>query len=287
MNPTRRILRVLFRARILACAFLFLFGAGSARAQLISCAGAAQGPGLKVLLDEIYYTSATPPAAGSTVSMDRLQFRILTQLEKIVEEMEMRPDVVPCAGRKPRGANDFNEAQVDQLNGQGVVLEVWGSVDSSTAAAGSPAEVARVGYALIPTRFYEHFRKSPPKVQGVHLAEYSSPSGSAASVLEQSSELQAFTALGIGMKALKANGDYDQARKYFCKAELLLRAELLRRERDNLAVSAEYKALLENARDWAGETVRLARADAAYRGALRLIPAEEIASGCPDPGGTP
>lgn len=286
MNQIRRILLLLFRTRVAACAFLLLFGAGTTRAQLTSCPGASQGPGFKVLLDEIYYTSATPPATSSTV-MDRLQFRILTQLEKTVEDLEMRPDVVTCSGRKPRGANDFNQGQVEQLNAHGVVLEVWGSVDSSTPAEGQPAEVARVGYALIPTRFYEHFRKTPPKVQGVHVAEYSSTVGSATSVLEQSSELQAFTALGVGMKALKARGDYDQARKYFCKAELLLRAERARRERENLPVSAEYKALLENARDWAAETVRLAQANAAYRGALRLIPPAEIAAGCPDPGEAP
>jgi hypothetical protein len=242
------------------------------QAQLVPCPKSAQGNGLKVMLDDIYFVAAagtTPPA----VAMDRLAFTVERKLRALKADLGDPPEVVLCLGRKPRATSDFSRPQVDQLNASNVVLVVWGTLEVPAGAPAGAAPQALVGFAVIPVRFYEHFVNSDADLPGVYQAEYTLQTTSA--LLEQSEEFRAYVAIGMGLKSLKLK-NYDRALKSFCRAQYFLQPGGTAPTADT-----DQSALLAYARKMTKTTVEAAlHAPAAeYSGGIRALdPA--VAAGC-------
>ncbi len=250
----------------LACLALWAVASPDASAQqLSSCPKPSGGRTFIVYLDEIYHED--PAAAGAArVSMNRLKYRLDSQLDSFIEDASLRPEIILCTGRKPSGESDFNREQVDALNVQNVVLEIWGRMEGV-----ANDQVILMGYAVIPLRFYEHFEKGSASVRGVYVNEVGLGTGSAIDVLERNSDLRAYSLLGIGVKSLRVK-QYGAALSAFCKASLHLS------EGPPSTWSADRKALIQHAQLMALETVNVARKDKDYRGSILAQPADVTAA---------
>src|SRR6202011_2446335 len=128
----------------------------------------------------------------------RLTAVLQTQVEEITVEEGGAIIPVPCIGRRPLGAADFNQNVVELLNDRNVVLEIWGSIDDGS---GNAAQQAQLQFVLVPVRYYEHFKNNSQAMDGVYLILYAPMSaGSALALFERSNELRASVALSMAFK---------------------------------------------------------------------------------------
>jgi len=230
-------------------------------AQIVPCVG-IQGPGFKILLDDIF------DVAGGTASplMPSLTYRVSTNLEQLRVESGLPLKVIRCAKRRPSDPSDFKRSLVEQLNARQVVLEVWGTSALATDQAGAPIQEAIVGYLLVPVRFDEFTLGQPA---GAFLLSRQAKSVTSVDELvrlvDQSGELAAYVAVSTGVKLLRSK-EYDQARKQLCDSEgLLTRAA-------GATPGARDKALIGYVQRLASDVVKEAKADPAYAGVLKALP---------------
>jgi hypothetical protein len=246
---------------------MMLSGVSHARAQLVQCAGVNEPGYYKVLLDDIV-------ADGGTASplLRFLVHRLDANLEQLKLETGLPLRVVRCEKRRPGDPAVFRRPVVQDLTARQVVLEVWG-ITAEVAEPGSPAyHEASIGYALVPVRFYEYGATQPPGAFMVaRRAESLASTEQLVKLVDQAGTIAAYAAVGAGTKLLKGR-EYDKARTQLCKAEALL-SSLSPRD------GTPDAALLSYVRRLAGETVAEARNDPAYRGPLKVLPAD-ARSGC-------
>lgn len=220
-------------------------------AQIIDCQGIRDTQGMKVLLDDIIFESEVP---GFQQAMPRLRFTLDTALQELRLDQAIELKVLRCEGRRPRGESDFTPDLINVLQDREVILEVWGNVLSATNSKARGCE-ALVGYALIPVR-------SRDRTVGIYEVEHSSavagPSDRLLDLFRRNNELLGFAAVSVGLHRLQAK-KYDQARRYFCRAESLLAKN---KRPDN--------RLLVYIRNLGREVIDAARRDQSYKGLLRL-----------------
>jgi hypothetical protein len=212
------------RQQCVAWLVLMLAGIGAAHAELRNCDLEANPGDYKVVLDDLAFASAAAQADSKLVGLrEALQFSFDTELiklraaaAKMHRDMKVPMRLVFCAGRQPSlDGSDFTPARAERLSDERVVVEMWGRLDLSATAGGTPARIARIGYVMPPVQHYIDEEDAPP----LHLFAYPK-AGAAGSIadLENLSELQAFALVGLGTKAFRAK-HYDLASWAFNEAE--------------------------------------------------------------------
>jgi DNA-directed RNA polymerase subunit K/omega len=262
------------RRQFIACLVLMLSGVGVAHAGLKNCDNLNANPGdYKVVLDDFAFASEAAQANAQLAALrETLQFNFTGQLDllraaarQLDRNMQVPMRLVFCAGRQPSlDGSDFTAARAEQLSDERVVVEMWGKLDLSSAAGGTPAPSARIGYVIPPVQHYVDEEDAPP----VHVLAYPK-TGSAGSIeeLENLPELPAFALIGLGTKAAKANR-YDLAVWAFNRAEAGIADAKL------AGVNPRLEALLSYVKRAACETRSSARKDPSYKGPLTLLPAQ-------------
>jgi hypothetical protein len=201
-----------------------------------------------------------------------LVHRLDANLQQLKLETGLPLRVVRCEKRRPGDPAVFRKPVVQDLTARQVVLEIWGTTIEVAEPGSAPYHEASIGYALVPVRFYEYGEPNP-QAAFVVLRRTDSVASSEALVklVDQAGTLAAYAAVGAGTKLLKGR-EYDKARAQLCRAETLLGA---------LAPTAGTPdaSLLEYVRRMSGEAVTAARADAGYRGPLKVLPIDP-AAGC-------
>jgi hypothetical protein len=209
---------------LIAALCLIAVMSGKTHAQLIHCGGLGSGPGYKVLLgDFLFVTPALGSDADMRALMDRLQ-DVLNRRFDTVSYMEgdAGPQVIPCAGRKPRSDDEFANDEVSVLDSDGVVIEVWGRLDGKKQGSKVTSQMASVHYLLVPLRH----EPPSPAFRGFYQADYKSdPSNQTLDyqgLFERTKEIDAYVALGVGIKSYRS-GKYGRARNSLCESSHLMR----------------------------------------------------------------
>ena len=260
--------RQLALGAVLGCAIT------STHAQLKNCANVNANPGdYKVLLDDFSFASAAAQENAELAALhDRLQFNFNGQLDALKAQarqldrnLQVPMRLVFCAGRRPSfDGSDFTAALAERLSDERVVVEMWGKLELSAAAGGTPAPSAKIGYVIPPVQHYVDEDDAPP----LHVLAYPK-SGAARSLeeLENLPELPAFALIGLATKAARANR-YDLAAWAFNRAEAGIADAKL------AGANPRLDALLAYVKRAACETRTSARNDANYKGPLTLLPAQ-------------
>jgi hypothetical protein len=201
-----------------------------------------------------------------------LQNAIHQQIGELTAERPAEVQAVICRQRWPEGPDEFSSALSRNLLAQDVLIELWGESEQG---------MALIQYAVLPVRI-----RAGVHLPGVYASAYSfDASGGLATLFRDARELQAFTALALGFRALERaqaaspasedkvarSASFNDARSYFCEAERLLSQAEARADEFG-PDPQQWKALIELASAAAAETARTARADPAYVGALKLLP---------------
>ena len=179
-----------------------------------------------------------------------------------------------CRERWPEGPDEFNPALSRNLLAQDVLIELWGEREQG---------MALIQYAVLPVRI-----RAGAHLPGVYASAYSFDAAAASETLfRDARELQAFTALALGFRALEQahaasvasdrdkvarSASFNDARSYFCEAERLL-SEAEAKSGRVRARSAAVESV-----DRAGERVRRDRAHGPRRPGLSRRP--EAAARC-------
>jgi hypothetical protein len=257
-----------------ACCWLAM-AAPAARAQLVDCAAIRYASSYKIVIDDLFFAKPALDAdADLKLVMDRLRFTVNNQLTALALQMrdathQSTPlSLVSCPGRHPLDASEFDRDRAQDLTDSKVVLEVWGTLDGSVRDGKVDAREARVGYAVMPLRFYEFGAVDLP---GVYVLRYprsgGAPAGGFTGLLEQLPELDAYAALGVGLKAAKAK-DFDLAVQFLKRAEALLGSVP---KGASTLDAALQQALAKYVQKKTCETIEAALAYPAYQGGLRLV----------------
>ena len=227
----------------------------AAQQPLVECGDSSQT--YKLLLDQFAYAD---PALSSDPELGPLPQRLQWNLSNNEKMLELESQRVPyqaiwCKGRSPRDGSAFNSSVTDALNSSNVMLEVWGTLDAKITHGRVSDRVARLGYTIIPVRFYES--AGPAGLSGIYQVEYSGsprqPEQPILDLLNQAQELKAYWKVAVGIKAMKAT------------------AELR-------AVKRPDNALTAYVQQSAAKVVDAARKDAAYHGSLKLVGADQPCS---------
>jgi hypothetical protein len=249
-------------------AFIAAMGATSpARAQLVQCGGVNEPNTYKVLLDDIIPAGGAPsPLLGVLVH------KLDANLEQLKLETGLPLRVVRCEKRRPGDPAVFRKPVVQDLTARQVVLEVWGTTIQVAEPGAAPYHEASIGYAVVPVRFYEYGETNPQSAFVVpRRADSLGSTEALLKLVDQAGTLAAYAAVGAGTKLLKGR-EYDKARAQLCRAEALLGALSPREGTPDASLLAYVKRL-------AGEAVTDVRADAGYRGPLKVLPVDP-AAGC-------
>jgi hypothetical protein len=245
---------------------------GAAAAALVECPRISATPGSKVVVDEVR-PSDGGAAALSALEERRLQNAIHQQIGQLNAERPAEVQAVVCRQRWPEGPDEFSPALSRNLLAHDVLIELWGE---------SEQDLALIQYAVLPVRL-----RAGSNLPGIYSSAYRfDGSGGIDTLFRDARELQAFTALALGFRALEQaqaastvsdadkvarSARFNDARSYFCEAErFLIEAEA--RADEFGPDSQQWKALIALAAEGATETARTARADPAYVGALKLLP---------------
>jgi hypothetical protein len=234
----------------------------SVSAQLRGCPEVAGSNDRKVVLDAVYREAGS---SGQLTSLptQRLRAKLQEQLSQLTADVDVPTTVVECKNRVPSAAADFSEEQVRAYNSNRVVLEMWGLI---AGKAGAQKVNATVGYAVVPLRYYEFFKATAPtaRIPGVYFADYSVRTENLESLVEQSNELKIYASVGLGLKMLKEES-FDQAKKSFCRASMMLRPPA------GKTLDRDHKELQEYIDRMTGVTVDNALNSTAYSGPLKRI----------------
>jgi hypothetical protein len=252
---------------------------GIAAAALVECPPISATHGGKVVVDEVR-RSEGDSATLSAFEERRLQNAIHQQIGELTAERPAEVQAVICRKRWPEGPEAVNPALSRNLLAQDVLIELWGESEQG---------MALIQYAVLPVRI-----RAGADLPGVYASAYSfDASGGLETLFRDARELQAFTALALGYRALERahaasavsdkdevarSASFNDARSYFCEAERLLSQAEARADEFG-PDPRQWQALIELASDAAAETARTARADPAYVGALKLLP-DELLDSC-------
>jgi hypothetical protein len=252
---------------------------GIAAAALVECPPISATQGGKVVVDEVR-PSAGAAATLSAFEERRLQNAIHQQIGELIAERPAEVQAVICPQRWPEGPDEFSPALSRNLLAQDVLIELWGESEQG---------MALIQYAVLPVRV-----RAGIHLPGIYASAYSfDASGGLETLFRDARELQAFTALALGFRALEQaraastageadkvarSASFNDARSYFCEAERLLSQAQARADEFG-PDPQQWKALIELATEAAAETARTARADPAYLGALKLLP-DDLLDSC-------
>lgn len=137
------------------CLLLWLFLAIPADAAIIDCRGGT-GRSFTVYLDEPDYAqTAFKNDTELRTFMDRLWFFLDQDRDRQwLEERQSAVGFTFCKGRKPSGdGREFDRPLIDLLYNQGVILEIWGTLDAQLDNGEPKNRQARIGYLLVPLEF--------------------------------------------------------------------------------------------------------------------------------------
>lgn len=193
-----------------------------AAAAIIDCSGA--GRSFTVYLDEpAYGQSAFQNDAELRTFMDRLWFFLDQDRDRQwLEESQSPVGFAFCKGRKPSlDGREFDRPLIDLLYNQGVILEIWGTLDAQLDNGQPKNRQARIGYLLVPVEFvgptatpsgriFVRYPESPGESEDDFL-----------NFFRDSADLDAFIATGLGIRALRS-GNLTLAQGNLCQAKLLL-----------------------------------------------------------------
>ena len=244
----------------IACA---LFAGELAHAALRNCDALNGVPGEdKIVVGDLAPSpDGAPPDAGARLAQRR-RSHIAAQVRALRSDAlsndprrQLSIRLVTCANRKPAfDGSDFTPALTERLSDDRVVLEMWGDEDITSDSA-----ALQVGFVIPPLQLYE------PGVAAAAMPALRFPRPGAAGTgqPEQLLELEAFALVGIGTKAARAK-QYDAAVWAFNQA--------IARIGKVPQAPAELAVLRTHLAQAACQTAARARADASYRGPLRLVP---------------
>jgi hypothetical protein len=242
--------------------------------QTIDCSASASGENYQVYLDELTFAREVLKNDSQLQNlMARLSFKLRSRMDTLRQETGPVPIVVDfCAGRKPEGEAIFTRRLVESLDDNEVILELWGQLDGQSTNGTIVHRTARIFYVLVPVLLEEFGNPLKP---GMQLVEY--PKSPAADrelidLLEQSGEIEAFVAVGVGVNLLR-NNQYDQAMRFLCKAQCLLQLE------DPQQPAPSRQELQNFIQQSARRTIESAGADSSYQGALKDL--VDPSSPCP------
>lgn len=189
----------------------------SAGAQIIECPGARVPGQQKILLDDITVSGTPSDPVEAQLLMAQIRAAVHMKVEQFRAQSPVPITVVRCEGRRPSG-EDFDSDLVRSLNSHDVLVETWASVTTTADVSGAAGVRGLLGFAVIPVR-------QDRAVVGVHLILFRrSAAATEEAMLElfgQSRELQAFTALAVGVKARRSR-EYERALRQVCEAQDLL-----------------------------------------------------------------
>jgi len=244
--------------------FLLLLFCNTAPTQTIDCSGSSKSGNYQVYLDDLSYANVSLSNDGQLQNlMKRLSFKLASNVHALTLESTPIPlTVAYCEGRKPRGEGDFSENLVDALDDNNVILELWGQLDATTQNGSISNRKASICYVLVPVLLDEFKNPHKPGLQfALYPKDANIQSGELINLLEESIELEAFVAVGIGVNLLK-NKKYDEAMKYLCKAQIILR------QQHTGIAEVKQNALNDYIKQAVHKTVIDARSDPNYTGSL-------------------
>lgn len=208
------------------CLLLWLFLAIPADAAIIDCRGGT-GRSFTVYLDEPDYAqTAFKNDTELRTFMDRLWFYLDQDRDRQwLEERQSPVGFTFCKGRKPSGdGREFDRPLIDLLYNQGVILEIWGTLDAQLDNGEPKNRQARIGYLLVPLEFVG----TTDTPSGRVFVRYPENPGESAddflSFFRNTSDLDAFIATGLGIRALRS-GNLTLAQGNLCQAKLLLQQQ--------------------------------------------------------------
>lgn len=248
-----------------------------AHAALINCANLDANPAdYKVVLDDFSYASAAAKENSDLSALkERLQFNFNGQLDvlkaaakQLDRNLQVPLRLVFCAGRQPSlNGDEFTAALAERLSDERVVVEMWGTLDLKASAGATAVPRAMIGYTIPPVQHYLTEDEAPP----LHVVSYPKVGGAqSVDELENLPELSAFALVGLATKAARANR-YDLAVWAFTRAEAgIVDAQLA-------GNTQRLDTLLGYVKRAACTTRERARADQAYTGLLKAVPAETCA----------
>ena len=213
-------------------------------AQLANCEAALQdapssspdGIVFKLLLDELAL-AGVPDSIEPDVLVQSLRVKLLDNVSKIGLELDS-VHVVVCLGRSPVNPIDIKPSAT-RLAVNNVILEVWGFYDGDEVVfsnavipllASTGADWASAGPFYNDSFTYDG---SQPHLRFLKQ------------IVRESLHLRAYAAVGIATRSLRV-GDFDRARRFFCRASLLLTHELGAAgdpERKRLTVFVEHMSV--------------------------------------------
>lgn len=264
-TASKRRLRVFI---LLLCAALF-YGAGalqSASAEIVDCRRAAAGGAYTIYIDEPSYAQAAFQSDQELkVFLDRLWFLLDQDRERRwLEGRDAAVQFVICRGRRPSiDGREFDSNLVDQLYNQGIILEIWSTLNARVHQGQIQDRQAHLGYLIVPLQFAKYSNQSGPS--GIHVLKYPEHGSPAATdfleLFERTSDIDAFVAVGLGIKSLRA-GNFDMAQGNLCKGKLLL--EQLRSRNLSSRQLEQLAELSQFVTNTLAEVIRAARADSTY-----------------------
>lgn len=252
----------------------FLCFAPSLPAQMRDCEGIRTERGNKVLLDDITYAAIDRPSADEPFpSMERLEYKLHSNIEQLRVESGTMIKILRCSGRRPQNENVFDRSLIEQLDNKDVVLEIWGKIAQSKEH-GVRVHNAFLRYVLIPIRYSELTSGGP---SGIYRIEYPMKTTEKAdevlNLFDQAVEMKAYVAIGVGINSFKVQ-KYDLALKNLCIGQGLLSQQTTRRP------DFDPKGLIEYIRDQAVKVIQKARNDSSYKGAIKLLSDQLAANPC-------
>jgi hypothetical protein len=166
----------------------------------------------KVALDELSLPATFPDAQ---LLHEALRSKLQDNFDKLKLEIpDVRFRVLFCQGRRPLNPPDIL-FDVKVFAEKGVVLEVWGYFDGYEATfiqAVIPLLTDKVaGWPPVDQYYQDAFPYDPAVPQQTFLKRL---------VLE-SDGVRAYAFIGIASQALQT-GEFDRARRFFCRAEIVL-----------------------------------------------------------------
>lgn len=247
---------------------VMLFAAPMLPAQtLVDCEGLGDTSTWKVVFDKFEYRNA---AGQTTVLTETLAMEImlemLSRFNNLFPETRMKP--LLCAKRDPKpDASDFDKDLVNSLNGNNVLVEIWGNVKGAQQD-GEEVFGANIAILLIPVRHYE----GADKKLDFHLIKFPKEQRgdleSASLGMLLSPEFDVYTSIAHSIKALK-NEKYDNAKKFLGNAQLqwqsAIDAGLLAQSATDQQGIVDYMASLDK------KIVAEAKQDPDYKGDLIAV----------------
>jgi hypothetical protein len=235
--------------------------ASQAHAQLITCSSSASGAAYKIFVDEVKTTSTTPASAAKLKDLSGLRDFVVADLRNLTDG---QASILRCDKRFPRDSSDFDDIEVNALDNQRVLLEVWGAVEDSAASQGS------LGFVLVPA-----WKLTPSAVYVVPR--------NGASFLDQAkqgTELRAFAPLVRGIRAYRNNA-YDESIPLLCRGAQQLEALLQKPSQPGeAALRAAEQSLLTNVGKIVSDAITKARVTPGSR-YLLLRPTAQGQFSCP------